>query len=193
MLEFKPKWLAPSPVAPPSATRCRNCARAAQKWDDDGNTDTPPPHCALDFFRCASDPDALARTLDALATPTDDGPARARLAHWLATDALRLLARLRDLQVSHDPRGPPAAETHDPAFQLAMTLRDCSCFVRIPAEPDQPVVAKLADFDKKNWEAKLAYWLATERELIEGGFYEGREVPRRTTNCLLERATPKSI
>lgn len=68
-----------------------------------------------------------------------------------------------------------------------MTLRDCTCFVRIPADAGAAVEAKLADLDKKNSAAKLGYWKATERRLIEGGYYEGRERPRQRTNCQLER------
>jgi inositol-pentakisphosphate 2-kinase len=68
-----------------------------------------------------------------------------------------------------------------------MTLRDCSCFVRIPADPETPVEARFADLDKKNWEVKVEYWRATERDLIEGGYYEGREGVEQKTNCLVER------
>lgn len=57
----------------------------------------------------------------------------------------------------------------------------------------RPVEARLADLDMKNWEAKLGYWRATEQELIDGGFYEGREVPRVQTFCLLERGAGTAV
>ncbi|EAQ91039.1 hypothetical protein CHGG_02974 [Chaetomium globosum CBS 148.51] len=74
---------------------------------------------------------------------------------------------------------------------LAMTLRDCACFVRVPAEAGRPVEAKLADLDRKNWEAKRGYWREMERRLVEGGYYEGRELGGVETDCLLEEGTKK--
>lgn len=193
-LEFKPKWLAQSPSAPPSATRCRNCAREAFKHH------TKPTSrrartilCPLDFLTCGSSPPALTNILThlsshdpSLSSRTARPPAQHnRFIDWLQTNTV--LPRLRAAQLANDVRGPLGADAHDPQFQLAMTLRDCTCFVRVPADPSRPVEAKLADLDKKNWAAKLGYWQATERRLIEGGYYEGRELPRQETDCQLER------
>jgi inositol-pentakisphosphate 2-kinase len=61
--------------------------------------------------------------------------------------------------------------------------------LRIPADPNSPVEARFADLDKKNWEAKLEYWRATERGLIDDGYYEGKDGSGLTTNCILERKT----
>ncbi|AEO57785.1 hypothetical protein MYCTH_2062719 [Thermothelomyces thermophilus ATCC 42464] len=72
-------------------------------------------------------------------------------------------------------------------FQLAMTLRDCACFLRVPADPGSPVEAKLGDLDKKNGAAKLGYWQRVEKRLIEGGYYAGREVEGVEVNCRLAR------
>ena len=66
-----------------------------------------------------------------------------------------------------------------------MTLRDCTCFLRIPGDPARPVEAKLADLDRKNAAAKMASWQAMERRLIEGGFYEGKEIPGVQLDCQL--------
>jgi inositol-pentakisphosphate 2-kinase len=119
-------------------------------------------------------------------SPETTHPAQySRLIDWLQSNSV--LPRLRTAQLDNDRNGPLQADAHDPKFQLAMTLRDCTCFVRIPADPALPVEAKLADLDKKNWAAKLGYWQAMERRLIEGGYYEGREVPRVRTDCQLER------
>jgi inositol-pentakisphosphate 2-kinase len=105
----------------------------------------------------------------------------------LQTNAL--LPRLRAAQLANDVAGPLGVDAHDDtaALQLAMTLRDCTCFVRIPGDPGLPVEAKLADLDKKNAAAKLGYWQTMERRLVEGGYYEGREGERVGTDCLLER------
>ncbi|KAK4137837.1 hypothetical protein BT67DRAFT_123270 [Trichocladium antarcticum] len=197
-LEFKPKWLAQSPNAPASAIRCRTCAREAFKH----HTKPPAPAnptilCALDYLTCSSSPPILATILHHLApsgrrpapeTPqqqTEQTQQHGQLSRWLQTNTV--LPRLRAAQLANDRTGPLGADAHDAQFQLAMTLRDCTCFVRIPADPSAPVEAKLADLDKKNWAAKLGYWQATERRLIEGGYYAGTEVPRQETDCQLER------
>jgi inositol-pentakisphosphate 2-kinase len=199
-LEFKPKWLAQSPNAPASATRCRNCAREALKHHTklNGCHQTQPTTrarrilCPFDFLTCASCPNSLSNIvahlspLDSLVKPQATASAQHnRLVQWLQTNTM--LPRLRAAQLANDHTGPLCADAHDPDFQLAMTLRDCTCFVRIPADPALRVEAKLGDLDKKNWAAKLGYWQAIERRLIEGGYYEGREVPRVETDCQLER------
>lgn len=179
------------------ATRCRNCARKAhQRHTKHKKTVTDDARaakilCPLAFLAAATDPSSLSAILDHLAPQSPLAPApereqqqRARLADWLRTNTL--FPRLRAAQLASDRGGPLAvAEAHDPRFQLAMTVRDCACFVRVPADPSAPVEAKLADLDKKNWAAKLGYWRATERALIEGGYYEEREEPRQETDCRL--------
>ncbi|KAK4239780.1 inositol pentakisphosphate 2-kinase [Achaetomium macrosporum] len=199
-LEFKPKWLAQSPNAPASAARCRNCAREALKHHTklngyhtaQGATRSHRILCPFDLLTCGSSPDALSNivahfsSLNPLIRPQTSVPAQYnRLIQWLQTNTM--LPRLRAAQLANDHSGPLCADAHDPKFQLAMTLRDCTCFVRIPADPGLPVEAKLGDLDKKNWAAKLGYWQAIERRLIEGGYYESREVPRVETDCQLER------
>ncbi|KAK4157138.1 inositol pentakisphosphate 2-kinase [Chaetomidium leptoderma] len=198
ILEFKPKWLAQSPNAPPSATRCRNCAREALKHhikrdNSSGKTQTTPILCPLDFLTCSTSPPALTNILNylpsinPLLTPGSTPPTQYnRLIDWLQTNAV--LPRLRSAQLANDRNGPLGADAHDPEkFQLAMTLRDCTCFVRIPADPARPVEAKLADLDKKNRTAKLEYWQAMERKLSEGGYYDGRDEGGAGTDCQLGR------
>lgn len=109
---------------------------------------------------------------------------RVALVHWLQTNSL--LPKLRDAQGSLDPA--PEGTTDKEKLALAMTLRDCTCFVRISEDSKREVTveAKLADLDKKNWEAKLGYWKGMDDVLKEGGYYEGVEVPRVGTRCLRE-------
>lgn len=198
-LEFKPKWLAQSPNAPPSATRCRNCAREAFKHHTKPDSKTPAILCPLSFLICNTSSSAITNILKHL-SPLDNLPNPKtptlqshhyhqlhQLTSWLQTN--KLIPRIRAAQLVNDLTGPLRADAHDAQFQLAMTLRDCTCFLRIPADPNAPVEAKLADLDKKNWGVKLEYWQATERRLIEGGYYEGREQPRQETDCQLERVT----
>ncbi|KAK1750739.1 inositol-pentakisphosphate 2-kinase [Echria macrotheca] len=197
--EFKPKWLAQSPNAPPGTSiRCRNCARKAQQQHQkhSSSSSSPSPSdlfCPLNLVHPSSSPSS--ETITALLPPSSSSipsPQIQALKTWLSTNTL--LPRLQSLQTSLDKSGPLAAhltpQVPDENLQLAMTLRDCSVFVRISTSTttggEYKVEARLADLDKKNWAAKLGYWRDTERDLVVGGFYEGLERPRVETRCLLE-------
>ena len=109
---------------------------------------------------------------------------RVALVNWLQSNSL--LPLLQDAQQNLDPA--PEGTSDKEKLALAMTLRDCTCFVRISedATGEVRVEAKLADLDKKNWEAKWEYWKGMDDVLKEGGYYEGVEVPRVGTRCLRE-------
>lgn len=189
--EFKPKWLAQSPLAPPGAARCRTCAREAfrnsQMLKKDPAVEVSPPMCPLGLVH--DDPAVVAATVERLAPADWSRRDRERLAAALRAPGNNVLDRLRDLQIEGDP--PPGRALFDspgdPGFGLAMTLRDCSCFVRLPVdeEGDAPVVIKLADVDKKNWQEKQTYWRESHQRLVEQGFYEGKEDPPMETHCVL--------
>ncbi|KAK7749061.1 Inositol-pentakisphosphate 2-kinase [Diatrype stigma] len=207
-LEFKPKWLAQSPLAPPGATRCRSCAREALRNAQKitaaasaaaGTPPPPPPVCRLGLIH--DDPAIFRATVDEIVAPWAVAERwsehdRARLAAGLRASGV--LERIRDLQVSGDPAPGKALfeGPSDPDFGLAMTLRDCSCFVRMTAttaaaaagddhHDGAGVVVKLADVDKKNWHEKQTYWQTSHRNLVKGGWYEGKEDPPMETHCLL--------
>ncbi|KAK0722464.1 inositol-pentakisphosphate 2-kinase [Lasiosphaeria miniovina] len=161
---------------------------------------TPLILCPLDFLACTSSTssnEALDRLVDQLITGASPHGQQhqqhhSRLKTWLATNSL--LARLRDAQLANDRCGPLGASAPNGELQLAMTLRDCTCFVRVSGEgedEDGRVEAKIADLDKKNGEAKMGYWQETERQLIDGGYYDGTEEPRQVTNCQVERSGTK--
>lgn len=200
VIEFKPKWLSQSRAAPPTATRCRNCAREAYRAHKNGETlgsTSRTPLCPLRLVHgrdmvCrhegADDPDCeFCTTVTSLLVGHGDDAGdrslvrayRRQLSRWVRSNDL--LPRLQSLQV--------ARETGlDGDQELNMTLRDCTCFLRIPADPGRPVEARLGDMDRKNGAAKRAYWDEMERKLADGGFYEGREQPRQRTACWLERS-----
>ncbi|OAA54073.1 Inositol-pentakisphosphate 2-kinase [Niveomyces insectorum RCEF 264] len=131
---------------------------------------------------------------------------------WLRTTSL--FRRLAAIQQEFDPRGAlgigdaGASEDHSGApvtsqaldrLQTAMTLRDCTCYLRVvfsscgDGDGDGnnaaglSVSAKLGDLDCKDGRRKLARWQAQERALLVGGFYTATEVPRQHTSCWLER------
>ncbi|KAK4179263.1 putative inositol-pentakisphosphate 2-kinase [Triangularia setosa] len=182
-VEFKPKWLSPSPS---QHTRCRNCAREAYRDHLD-----PSHHkahrlgilCPLDFIACRDSLESLDNVLKHILPASSSPSQRTRLIHWLKTNTL--LPALQKVQSEHDP-------SLGVNLELAMTLRDCSLFLRISSPEEGPgkvrVDAKLADLDKKNAAKKKHHWEWLERNLVEGGFYGGKETPREKTYCLLERS-----
>ncbi|KAL8387944.1 hypothetical protein RB599_002928 [Gaeumannomyces hyphopodioides] len=195
LIEFKPKWLAQSPTAPAGARRCRNCAREAlrSRKKDEGVGSILCPLRLLD----RDSPESARIVCDDLTAAAgreeeEEEAAAAVFAEgsreleslrgWLLTN--ELLPRLRDAQLANDTVG--VLEPTD-TFSLgrAMTLRDCTCYVRL-APGGGAVEARLGDLDLKDQETKLEYWKNMELELIDGGWYMGTEKPQVKTNCLLE-------
>ncbi|KAI0014596.1 inositol-pentakisphosphate 2-kinase-domain-containing protein [Xylariomycetidae sp. FL0641] len=185
--EFKPKWLAQSPLAPADAVRCRNCAREAyrlaQKGADAGHEDDPDvPVCPLGLLH--ADRRVVLATIDRL-VPDWSERQRERLADALARTGI--LERLRAVQVRGDPPGEDRlhADPENEWFGLAMTLRDCSVFVRMPVDDndnedddgdgaraeEREVTLKLADVDMKNAQEKKTYWQKSHQKLVDGGWY----------------------
>ncbi|KAI9828267.1 MAG: Inositol-pentakisphosphate 2-kinase [Phylliscum demangeonii] len=79
---------------------------------------------------------------------------------------------------SHSQLGPPSPAPSLPdAFLLAMTLRDCTFFIRARVQTGATGVtvaweARLGDLDLKSPHAgKGAYWRALEDGLLRGGWY----------------------
>ncbi|KAK7951696.1 uncharacterized protein PG986_007424 [Apiospora aurea] len=181
-MEFKPKWLAQSPIAPAGAKRCRTCAREAYR-NSQKLAAAAAPVCPLGLLH--DDPDVVLRAIARFApsswTPAD----HERLRRALATTGL--LTKLRDVQTAGDPGNTMFDNPEDPGFGLAMTLRDCTCFVRMPKDDsDDEVEIKLADVDEKNWVSKKEYWQKSHNNLVDSGFYHGTEEPHMETQCVLQ-------
>lgn len=101
---------------------------------------------------------------------------------YLTDSALPLLQTLRHHQASLHPhvlQGRDRSAIHD--LCKAMTLRDCTLFLLKRA--DGQIEARLGDLDMKHPD-KMAKWEATERKLINGGWYVGVD-----DICLLSRTT----
>ncbi|KAK5627720.1 hypothetical protein RRF57_003435 [Xylaria bambusicola] len=186
VLEFKPKWLAQSPIAPPDAKRCRTCAREAfrnsQKQAKGKAVSTPI--CPLGLVH--EDSDVVMDTIRRLA-PAWSARDQKRLTD--AFDRSGILRKLRELQTKGDPGRALLDNPSDPDFGLAMTLRDCSCYVRMPDDVGRDVEIKLADVDKKNWEEKQTYWQESHWNLVNNGWYLGEEKVDApiSTQCVLGR------
>ncbi|KAI8634561.1 inositol-pentakisphosphate 2-kinase-domain-containing protein [Xylariaceae sp. FL1651] len=184
VLEFKPKWLAQSPIAPPGATRCRTCAREAFRNSQrvKAGKAVTVPICPLGLLH--EDHAVVTYTIARLA-PEWTKRDRERLADALKES--RILEKLRELQTKGDPGSALLDNPSDPAFGLAMTLRDCSCYVRMPLDVEKDVEIKLADVDKKNWEEKQSYWQESHWNLVNNGWYtgEGQDEAHIDTACVL--------
>ncbi|KAM0334345.1 hypothetical protein ACHAQA_001370 [Verticillium albo-atrum] len=180
--EIKPKWLAQSPTAPRAATTCRNCAVAASRW-----------HAAPAGKKPAkSDPQRYGCPLRLVApAPVRDEARHAervfrgetpRVARFLFAEirSHEVLRGLRDLQARYARRDTflsTTVEKPDEDLLVAMTLRDCSMFFRYEDREDGTLRLldfTLADLDKKT-PVKIPSWQETERELIDGGWYEGKK------------------
>ncbi|KAI0816248.1 inositol-pentakisphosphate 2-kinase-domain-containing protein [Xylaria sp. FL0064] len=184
VLEFKPKWLAQSPIAPSGAKRCRTCAREAfrNSQKQAKGRAVSVPICPLGLVH--ENPGVVMDTIRRLAPKWTERD-RKRLSD--AFDKSGILKKLRELQTKGDPDHALLENPSDPDFGLAMTLRDCSCYVRMPADVERDVEIKLADVDKKNWEEKQTYWQESHWNLVENGWYTCKEKVDTPilTQCLL--------
>jgi len=137
--EFKPKWLIQSPSAPAGSRRCRTCALRAMKRV---NKNDPPDmskvaFCPLNLV--SIDKAKLAIFVDHI---LGLDPERDRMKdtsdtvieHRLLMKFLYknpLLDKLRDLQLELDPEGVFKADLLSPKFLAAMTLRDCTLYLKV--------------------------------------------------------------
>jgi inositol-pentakisphosphate 2-kinase len=181
MLEVKPKWLAQSPNAPREAIRCRTCAMhvSVPKQRDNyicplqllhGNSTSLQPWSQATVtqqFHGATRPSTV--VVSALV--------KALVDYLTIGDGLALLQHLLNLQSSLDPHGVLCrpklnAETFDNNLRLAMTLRDCSLFIKVSYNTTgvTGIESKLGDLDFKSAE-KIVDWMDKERQLLQDGSY----------------------
>ncbi|KAH7360104.1 inositol-pentakisphosphate 2-kinase [Rhexocercosporidium sp. MPI-PUGE-AT-0058] len=208
VLQFKPKWLAQSPSAPEGAIRCRQCALVARKAavtrsqaaaakseGREAQVSERGGFCPLDLL--SENSEDVERVADAIVGPSASPGTVSQFARWVSeTDLLRML---RDVQLRMDRRGVLVARANDEDgnrdLRVAMTVRDCSVFVRLPElcleggeAGEGKVEARIGDLDVKSPD-KLAYWQETERALVEEGWYAGSETVQweRQNTCSLGR------
>ncbi len=131
-LEFKPKWLVQSPTAPAGSKRCRSCALRAMKRV--GFTNQPETlnagSCPLNLM--SSDKTKIKLFLDYVMESNSKRPSQdvqRRLIDFLYQNTL--LERVKRLQLDLDPHGVFRADLMSSDFLAAMTLRDCSLFLRV--------------------------------------------------------------
>ena len=137
--EFKPKWLVQSPSAPAGSRRCRTCALRAMKRSNKSEAPdmSKAAFCPLNLVSIDNaklaifidhilglDP-ARDKTKDDKITKTEHG----LLMKFLYKNPL--LDKLRDLQLEMDTEGVFKADLMSPRFLAAMTLRDCTMYLRV--------------------------------------------------------------
>lgn len=134
LVEFKPKWLAQSLSAPPGSTRCRTCALRAMKNRQrrGGPEDTSLSFCPLDLV--SPDRSRVDLAVAAICLSLKDAQSHhtkllSRLADFLYENPL--LRRLQQLQLDLDRVGILEADVTSREFLTAMTLRDCTLFVKV--------------------------------------------------------------
>lgn len=167
--EFKPKWLAQSPSAPPKSKRCRTCALRAMKKG------ARPGLCPLDLMDKERIVTAVCRIMGLDPRRRQDHSSSqmemlGRIRDFLVKNPL--LRRLRQLQIDKDPNGVLKANVASPDFLAAMTLRDCTLYLKVGPSS---IGARLGDLDLKTGKGKAEYWRGLERQLTEGGWYTATE------------------
>ncbi len=143
--------------------------------------------CPLDLV--SSNRDDIIRCAKILLHPEPDHAAALRFALWV--ERTPLLRYLRERQQSLDTKGVFKSDPNDEKFRAAMTLRDCTVFLRFLEDDPygKSAEAKLGDLDLKSKD-KAQYWRDTERALIDEGWYMGTEKAedKQPLTCQLHRA-----
>lgn len=136
-IEFKPKWLIQSPSAPAGARRCRTCALRAMKRAGTEKENSKAAFCPLNLV--SIDRTKLSIFIDHILgfSPhrnRNSDEENAVREHNLLIKFLYknpLLDKLRTLQLELDPEGVFKADLLSPKFLAAMTLRDCTLFLKV--------------------------------------------------------------
>lgn len=209
VIEFKPKWLVQSPNAPKDSKRCRQCAREARSNAELARSRGPLRHSFCPFDLVSKAPEDRFRASREIIEPeflfTPNSPRLSapplgkverlrKVDHfttWLGNNTL--LPRLQELQISLDRKGILKADSNDETFLVAMTLRDCTVFLRYDGV-DGVIEARIGDLDVKS-PRKAEYWKEIERALIDEGWYLGTEKEEDTQplTCSLSRGHGESM
>ena len=197
-VEIKLKWLMQSRDAPPNARRCRTCALAASKGkevyfcplklasESEKEREDAIQNIVMGVFLDWSE-SPWHPEFKLLEHHHPQFPCLLRLESFFANEGRRLILRLRKLQDDFDKTGV-LSDSVNLTLPLAMTLRDCTLFMKIPNDENKPIEARFGDLDVKSIR-KVPEWRRKERELIDGGWYT-RGLPIHQ-NCLLSQTRAK--
>ena len=135
-IETKPKWLLQSPNAPARAKRCRTCAlrasRVAHEASNKKAIATSQAFCPLGLVsgKEANVSRAVQEILkgSSNAELLNESIQQRLVAYFLESS---LLAKLRSLQQKLDPKGILQSNALDSDLLTAMTLRDCTLYLKV--------------------------------------------------------------
>ena len=191
MCEIKPKWLVPSPKQPVNSYRCRTCAMRA-------STGKLPGICPIDLAGgnerqvrkfLLSNQAKKTRALEIGHTKEEEEAIEMVVQYLCKGEGRDLIVHLAKLQFVLDPDYPENYERFygegkkkslpDHSRRMAMTLRDCSMYIRVWPKPEDPkeerkIECFLGDLDFKH-EDKLPDWRRKERDLRTRGWFTGKE------------------
>ncbi|EYE99925.1 inositol-pentakisphosphate 2-kinase [Aspergillus ruber CBS 135680] len=181
MAELKPKWLLQSPSAPLDARRCRTCALRDMKNYESrkacGSEDKS--FCPLGLVSDRSE-HVLRATRFVKGCQDQD-----RLARFLHRNST--LLKLQAHQEAMRDVGLHGQSAQSKERSLAMTLRDCTMFIKMPLDGEGPVEVRLGDLDLKTGAGgKAQYWLDLENRLISQGWYSGTNCGQASSECVLQ-------
>lgn len=136
-IEFKPKWLVQSPSAPTGSIRCRTCALRAMKSSTQPSSSHTAQQLKLGFcpLNLVSDDKIKVATAASIVLELcrpeerDNELIKGALVDFLYRSPL--LRKLRDLQITKDSVGVLKAELSQRDFLTAMTIRDCTLFLKV--------------------------------------------------------------
>jgi inositol-pentakisphosphate 2-kinase len=136
LVEFKPKWVLPSPSAPSGWKRCRTCALRAQrntKKAAKGET-LETGFCPLDL--ASGDRDRVTKAVRHLVPKVEklppgqmQGLLEKRISEFLLETPM--LSILKERQGALDKLGVLKTDPNDLGFLRATTLRDCTVYIKV--------------------------------------------------------------
>ncbi|KAL3476961.1 inositol-pentakisphosphate 2-kinase [Aspergillus californicus] len=181
LAELKPKWLLQSPSAPTGARRCRTCALRDMKNHDARRVGAMEVRsfCSLDLV---SDKfEHVSRAAKFVKGYRD----HARLARVLYRNTTLLKIQAHQKSMRDVGFYGPSPQSRDKS--LAMTLRDCTMFIKMPRNERGRVEIRLGDLDLKTaCGGKAQYWQDTEHRLINEGWYMGAKSHTHVCECALQ-------
>ncbi|KAL3464993.1 inositol-pentakisphosphate 2-kinase [Aspergillus heterothallicus] len=179
--ELKPKWLLQSPSAPTGARKCRTCALRDMKNHNARRVGAMEARsfCPLDLVS-----DKFEHVLRAtkFVKGQKDHTRLARVLYRNST-LLKLLAHQRNMKDVGDYGPSPSSRDKS----LAMTIRDCTMYIKMPRNEKGRVEIRLGDLDLKTaCGGKAQYWLDLEHRLINDGWYMGAKGNTHPCDCSLQ-------
>lgn len=201
-LEIKPKWLSDSPnPLGMRRRRCRTCALRAKRNSEKSLKRSNPASGTFCPLALSFQGSHLRQSLEniLMASGVKENPEWEKRSDifmsllekdFTSGAVAAVLGKLKTLEEELDSYGcldipedsdPKTLERDRKKFELAMTLRDCTIFMRFGRSGTGRVEVKLADLDHKDWNTRIERWREIEQDLRDGGWYEGTE-PQTTTS-----------